>query len=334
MARQAPPTPDRPRILLTRPDVAGSEHLDRAAARLGADVVRLPVAAGAAEPDPSALRAAVVDADAVLAQPGDVLDAGVLRGAPRLRVVAVAGVGVDRVDLDVARELGVRVTNTPGVLAETVADTAMALVLMARRRLVEATDTMRDGRWTGADPTAFLGHDVAGARLGILGYGEIGRAVARRGQGFGMQVRHLERPSAPADGVSSPLGLEELLRGSDVVVLALPLTPQTRGVLDAAALDLLPPGATVVNVGRGPLVVEADLLAALRSGRLHSAGLDVFDGEPRSDPDDAVMRTPGLVVLPHVGSASVATRAAMTRAAVANIEAVVRGDEPPAPADR
>lgn len=324
-------TPARPRILLTRPDVPGAVLLDRAAERLGADVVRLPSAPDGPEPEPAALAEALRWVDAVLALPVDPLGADVLSGAPRLRVVAVAGVGVDRVALDTARERGVRVTNTPGVLAETVADTAMALVLMARRRLVEAADAMRAGRWTGFDPSAFLGHDVAGATLGVLGYGEIGRAVARRGRGFGMRVQHLARPSAPADGVSVPVAREELLRTSDVLVLALPLTPETRGTVDAAALSLVRPDATLVNVGRGPLVVEADLLAALREGRLHSAGLDVFDREPRSDPDDAIMRTPGLVVLPHVGSASLATRTAMTRAAVVNLEAVLRGAEPPTP---
>ena len=319
------------RILLTRPDVPGSALLDQAAGRLGAQVRRLPVVADGVEPDPAVLRAALADVDAVLAQPGDPVDAEALGGADRLRVVAVAGVGVDRVDLAAARRRGVRVTNTPGVLAETVADTAMALVLMARRRLVQAGEAMREGRWAGYDPGAFLGHDVAGARIGLVGYGEIGRAVARRATGFGMTVRHLARASAPADGVSEPLGREELLRTSDVLVLALPLTPETRGTLDAAALALLPAGATVVNVGRGGLVVEADLLAALRDGRLHSAGLDVFDLEPRNDPDDELFRTPGLVVLPHVGSGSLATRTAMTRAAVANLEAVLRGDEPPTP---
>ncbi len=267
----------------------------------------------------------------MLAVPVDPLGAEVLAAAPRLRVVAVAAVGVDQVDLTVARERGVRVTNTPGVLADTVADTALALVLMARRRLVAAGDAMRSGRWTGFDPGAFLGHDVHGATLGLLGYGEIGRAVARRAVGFGMTVRHLERASAPADGTSTPVGLAELLGSSDVVVVALPLTEQTRGIVDARALRLMRPDATLVNVGRGPLVVEADLLAALREGRLHSAGLDVFDREPRSQPDDAVMSTPGLVVLPHVGSASVATRTAMTRAAVANLEAVLRGETPPSP---
>lgn len=320
---------DAPHLIVTRPDVPGAEAVRRAAEDLGATTTWLPTVPGGSEPDPQVLRAALAGADAVLAQASDPLDAAALRGAPRLRVCALAAVGVDAVDLDAARARGIRVTNTPGVLAETTADTAFALVLMARRRLVEATDVMRAGGWTGFAPTAFLGHDVAGATLGLLGYGEIGRAVARRGRGFGMTVQHLERGSAPADGVSTPVPWERLLRTSDVVVVALPLLPATRGVVDAAALALMRPDATLVNIGRGPLVVEEDLLAALREGRLHSAGLDVFDGEPRRDPDDEVMRTPGLVVLPHVGSASAATRAAMTRLAVRNLLAVLRGQEPP-----
>jgi lactate dehydrogenase-like 2-hydroxyacid dehydrogenase len=320
-----------PLVVVTRPDVPGADFVRAAAADLGAELLWLPVPEGAAEPDPTELADAVAGADAVLAQASDPLDGGVLRRAERLRVVALAAVGHDRVDLSAARERGIRVTNTPGVLAETTADTAFALVLMARRRLVEASDTMRAGGWAGFSPGAFLGHDVAGATLGVVGYGEIGRAVARRGRGFGMRVQHLARESAPADDVSVPVAWQDLLATSDVLVLAVPLTERTRGMLDAAALAAMRPTATVVNIGRGGLVVEADLLAALTGGRLHSAGLDVFDAEPRRDPDDPVMRTPGLVVLPHVGSASHATRAAMTRAAVANLVAVLGGRTPPTP---
>ena len=318
-------------LLVTRPDVPGADDVRRAAAGLGARLTWLPTAPGRAEPAPEVLRQALVDVDGVLAQGADRLDEAAFAVARRLRVCALAAVGHDQVDLVAARRHGVRVTNTPGVLAATTADTAFSLVLMARRRLVEAGDTMRAGGWTGFSPTAFLGHDVAGAVLGLVGYGEIGRQVALRARGFGMTVRHLRRASAPADGVSTPVGWEELLRGSDVVVLAVPLTEQTRGMVDASALALMRPTATLVNVGRGGLVVEADLLAALREGRLHSAGLDVFDGEPRPDPDDPVMSTPGLVVLPHVGSASHATRTAMTRLAVRNLVAVLRGEPPPTP---
>lgn len=318
-------------LLVTRPDVPAAGDVRRAAAGLGARTTWLPSAPGRQEPDAAALRAALGDVDAVLAQGADRLDADALAGAPRLRVAALAAVGVDQVDLVAARAHGVRVTNTPGVLAETTADTAFSLVLMARRGLVRASDDMRAGGWTGFSPTAHLGHDVAGASLGVVGYGEIGRAVARRAHGFGMTVRHLARDSAPADELSRPVGWEELLRSSDVVVLAVPLTEQTRHMVDAAALALMRPEATLVNIGRGPLVVEADLLAALREGRLHSAGLDVFDGEPRSRADDEVMRTPGLVVLPHVGSASHQTRRAMTRLALRNLVAVLRGEEPPNP---
>lgn len=318
-------------VLVTRPDVPGADAVHESAQALGARVTWLPAGPGSAEPDPGRLLEALADADAVLAQGTDPLGAAELAAAPRLRIAALASVGYDRVDLEAARRQGVRVSNTPGVLAETTADTAFALVLMARRRLVHATDVMRTGGWAGFDPASFLGHDVAGATLGLLGYGEIGRAVARRGRGFGMTVQHLQRPSAPADEVSRPVPWEQLLRTSDVVVVALPLTSGTRGVVDADALALMKPSATLVNIGRGPLVVEVDLLRALQERRLHSAGLDVFDDEPRRDPDDPVMSTPGLVVLPHVGSASHATRAAMTRQAVRNLEAVLRGDEPPTP---
>lgn len=314
-----------PVIVQTRPELPGGEALDEAADRLGARLVRLPLAPGEVEPEPSVLREAVAGADGVLATATDPIDADLLDSAPSLRVVALAAVGTDQVDLAAAARHGVVVTNTPGVLAETVADTAFALVLMARRRLMDAVDDLRAGSWRGFDPGGFLGHDVTGATLGILGYGEIGRAVARRGRGFGMPVQHLQRASAPTDELSTAVGWDELLGTSDVLVAALPSTPQTRGILDAAALARLRRTATVVNVGRGDAVVEADLLAALRTGALHSAGLDVLTDEPRSDPADPVLHVPGLVVLPHVGSASHATRRAMTRLAVRNLAAVLSG---------
>ncbi len=323
-------------LLLTRPSLPGDDALGAAAAA-GTRIVRAP----GADPDGAALARRVTGcgAGAVLALGVDPLDAAFFDGVAGsgLRGVALAAAGHDNVDLDAAARAGVVVTNTPGVLAETVADTALALVLMARRRLVEATDDMRAGRWEGFAMDGWLGLDVHGAVLGVLGYGGIGRAVARRGRGLGMRVQHLRRASAPSDDVSTAVGFDELLTGSDVLVVALPLTDGptgTRGLLDAAALARMRPTATLVNVGRGPLVVEADLLAALRSGRLHSAGLDVFEGEPRRDPDDPVLRTPGLVVLPHVGSASEQTRAAMTGLAVRNCLALLAGEEPPTPVRR
>ncbi|MFC5380738.1 NAD(P)-dependent oxidoreductase [Aquipuribacter nitratireducens] len=320
-------------VLVTRPDVPGRDAVDGLAGD-GWSLVWEP----GRPADGHALggRVDAVGAVGVIALGDDPLDARFFAaaGAAGVRVVSLVAVGHDNVDLAAAERAGVVVTNTPGVLAETVADTAFALVLMARRRLVEASDDMRAGRWAGFALDGWLGLDVHGATLGLLGYGEIGRAVARRGRGFGMRVQHLARPSAPDDEVSSAVGWEELLGGSDVVVVALPLRDGpggTRGIVDAAALRLMRRTATLVNVGRGPLVVEADLLAALGEGRLHSAGLDVFDGEPRRDPRDPVMRTPGLVVLPHVGSASEATRVGMTRLAVRNVRAVLAGQPPLTP---
>ena len=313
-----------PRVLVTRTNLPG---VDRLHDEDGIDVVTLPLEG----PDRDALRAAVADADAVLAVGNDALDADLFEAGRRLRVVGLASMGYDSLDVDAARAAGVLVSHTPGVLTETTADLAFSLVLMARRRLVEASDDMRAGNWGGFRMDGYLGLDVHGARMGILGYGAIGKAVGRRASGFGMRVQHLARASAPSDAVSSAVDMDTLLSTSDVLVLAAPLTPATRHIVDADALARMRPTATLVNVGRGPLVDEAALLAALREGRLHSAGLDVFDGEPRTDPTDPVMATPGLVVLPHIGSATQATRSAMVRLAADNVLAALRGLPLPTP---
>jgi glyoxylate reductase len=280
-------------------------------------------------PDAVGLRALASDCQALVVSTPDQVDAELFAAAPGLRVVALVAVGFDNVDVDAAREAGVLVTHTPGVLSDATADLAFALILMARRRLVDATDTMRDGGWGPFDPQAFLGLDVAGATLGVVGYGSIGQAVGRRGAGFGMRVLQHSRSPKPDDGVATAVELDELLERSDVVSLNVPRTPETVGLIGARELDLIGPRGTLVSTARGGVVDEDALLAALREDRLHSAGLDVFATEPLRDPADPLLHEPRLVVLPHIGSATVETRTAMTRMALRNVLAVAAGDDAP-----
>jgi glyoxylate reductase len=280
-------------------------------------------------PDDAGLRALAADCQALVVSTPDRVDAELFAAAPGLRVVALVAVGFDNVDLDAAREHGVLVTHTPGVLSDATADLAFALILMARRRLVDATDTMRAGGWGAFDPQAFLGLDVAGATLGVVGYGSIGQAVGRRGAGFGMTVLQHSRTPKPDDGVATAVELDELLERSDVVSLNVPRTPETVGLIGAREIDLIGPEGTLVSTARGGVVDEDALLAALRDGRLHSAGLDVFATEPVRDPADPLLHEPRLVVLPHIGSASVETRTAMTRMALRNVLAVAAGEDAP-----
>jgi lactate dehydrogenase-like 2-hydroxyacid dehydrogenase len=243
-----------------------------------------------------------------------------------LRVVALASMGFDAVDREAAREHEVVVTHTPHVLAETTADIAMSLMLMSRRRLGAAIDSMRRGEWRTFQMDGFLGLDVHGATLGLIGYGQIAHAVAKRAAAFGMNVQHHD-PGKPGDSVSRSAELEELLRTSDIVSLHVPLTPHTRNLIGARELAMMKPTATLVNTSRGGVVDEGALLGALRTGRLHSAGLDVMVDEPRSEPTDPLFGVPNLVVLPHVGSATEATRAAMVELAARNVLAVLDGFE-------
>jgi glyoxylate reductase len=280
-------------------------------------------------PDAAGLRALAADCQALVVSTPDQVDAGLFAAAPDLRVVALVAVGFDNVDVDAAREAGVLVTHTPGVLSDATADLAFALILMARRRLVDATDTMRAGGWGPFDPQAFLGLDVAGATLGIVGYGSIGQAVGRRGAGFGMEVLQHSRRPKPDDGVATAVEFDELLERSDVVSLNVPRTPETVGLIGARELDLIGPRGTLVSTARGGVVDEDALLQALREDRLHSAGLDVFATEPLRDPADPLLHEPRLVVLPHIGSATVQTRTAMTRTALKNVLAVAAGEDAP-----
>ncbi|TPQ21641.1 2-hydroxyacid dehydrogenase [Streptomyces sporangiiformans] len=283
---------------------------------------------GTAPPTPAELARLAHGCEALLVLGSDRVDSALLDAAgPGLRVVALASMGYDGVDLDAAAARGVVITHTPDVLADTTADVAMALILMARRRLGAGVDAMRRGEWGAFRMDAFLGLDVHGATLGLIGYGQIARALARRATGFGMRVQHHHPRRKEDDELSRWVSFDELLQTSDIVSVHTPLTAETAGLIGAAELARMRPTATLVNTGRGGVVDEEALLSALRGGRLHSAGLDVMIDEPRTDPADPLFAEPRLVVLPHVGSATEATRAAMVDLAARNIEAVLDGSD-------
>jgi glyoxylate reductase len=256
----------------------------------------------------------------------EVLDAA----GPTLKVVANFAVGYDNVDVAAATARGIPVTNTPDVLVEATADIAFGLIIAAGRRFAEGQAAALEGRWQWAQALMW-GQQVSGATHGILGMGRIGAAVARRGRGFEMHVLYHSRNRKEELEVALDceyVSYEELLERSDFLSLHCALTPDTRHILNAEALSRMKKTAVVVNTGRGGLVEQAALVEAVREGRLAGAGLDVTDPEP-PDPSDAVLHTPGIYVLPHIGSASHTARAAMTRVAVDNVIAVLTGKTPP-----
>lgn len=268
---------------------------------------------------------AIRSADAVISILTDRVDCSLLEvgAAGRLRVVANVAAGYDNIDVAAAEALGIAVTNTPGVLDESTADLAFTLALMARRGIGDTERTLRAGDWRGWTVTDFLGHDVHGATLGIVGWGRIGRAVARRGAAFGMHVLHTARRPAGEPGETT---LDELLRRSDVVSLHVPLTADTRHLIDAGRLSSMQPTSVLVNTARGAVVDEAALADALHDGTIFGAGLDVFENEPAVHP--RLLTAPNAVLLPHIGSATVATRTAMARMAASSVLAVLDGRRP------
>jgi glyoxylate reductase len=259
-----------------------------------------------AEPSFAAAAPHLAGADALIATPRFRVDAALLAAAPRLLVVANAVVGVDHVDLEACRARGIRVTNTPGVLTDATADLAFALLLALARRLREGERLARSGSWEGWKPTELLGTALSGKVLGIFGAGRIGRAVARRGEAFGMTPILFD-----ADG--SAEDFERLLARSDVLSLHAPLTPETRGRFGRDVLFRMKRGALLVNTARGPLVDEAALVEALEAGHLGGAALDVFEHEPRIHP--GLVQRDDVVLVPHIGSAAKETRLVMARLA-------------------
>jgi glyoxylate reductase len=271
-----------------------------------------------------ALLGAIADVDGLVCLLTDRIDAGVLSAGSRLRVVGNVAVGVDNIDLRAARDAGVAVCNTPGVLDETTADLAFALMLAAARLMSDAEVDLRAGRWPGWALDQYVGHDVHGATLGLVGYGRIGRAVARRATGFDMRVLHHTRH--PTGVVGWIERLDDLLAASDFVSLHVPLTEGTRQLIGARELRLMKPTAVLVNTARGPVVDEAALAEALERGKLFAAGLDVYEREPQVHP--RLLAAPRAVLLPHIGSATVATRTRMAWLAADGVRAVLAGERP------
>ncbi|HLF68908.1 MAG TPA: D-glycerate dehydrogenase [Gaiellaceae bacterium] len=246
---------------------------------------------------------------------------------PSLRVVANYSVGYDRIDVEACTARGIVVTNTPGVLDDATADLAFALILATRRQVVEGDRLVRSGGWGRSWSDGWVAEDAAGSTLGIVGLGRIGSAVARRARGFDLRVLYTRRHPVDTE-LAEFRELDELLAEAHLVTVHVPLTPETRGLIDARRLALLPDGACFVNTARGEIVDEPALVAELVSGRIR-AGLDVFANEPNVPPE--LLDLPNVVLTPHLGSATRQAREAMTRMVVDNLLAVERGDPPLTP---
>lgn len=274
------------------------------------------------------LLAGVAEAEVLVSQLLDPIDAELIAAAPKLRLICNYAVGYNNVDAEAARARGVVVCNTPDVLTEASADLTWALILAVTRRVLEGDRLTRAGEFKGWAPQLLLGTELMGKTLGIVGLGRIGRAVARRAKGFGLRLLYTGRSEKPADQSEGAryVGLEELLRESDLVCLHCPLTPETQHLLNAERLGWLKPSAYLINMARGPVVDEAALVAALREGRLAGAGLDVYEREPALEPGLADLDS--VVLLPHLGSATHETRLAMAQIVADNVADLLAGRPP------
>jgi glyoxylate reductase len=314
------------RILITR--TLPREALALAQARASVDLH--------AGPEPltkEELTARLRDKEGIVCLITDTIDAEVLAGAPGLKVVANVAVGFNNIDVAAATARGIVVTNTPDVLTETTADFAWALLMATARRVVEADQYVRAGKFTRWELMVLLGADVHGKTLGILGFGRIGRAMARRARGFGMRVLYNDAVRADA-ATERELGATfvdkpTLLKESDFVTLHTPLSPETRHLIGAPELRLMKETAYLINAARGPVVHEAQLVQALKEGWIAGAGLDVYEEEPKVLP--ALLALPNVVLAPHIASASHETRIKMGTLAVENCLAVLEGRTPPTP---
>lgn len=319
---------DQPRVLVTR-------RIPEAGLRLLGEVAFVDVWDGVMPPPRDELLRRVAGIHGLLALLTDRVDDELLDAAgPQLRVVSNFAVGYDNIDVPACARRGIPVGNTPGVLTEATADLAFTLLLAVARRIAEADQFVRDDRWVTWGPLLLLGRDVSGATLGIVGFGRIGREVARRAWGFGMRVLYVDRNQAPSE-VEAETGarrvdLDTLLAESDFVSLHVSLNPETRHLIDAAALSKMRPGSVLINTSRGPVVDQEALTDALRTGHLWGAGLDVTDPEPMRA-DDPLVRMPNCLVVPHVASATERTRDRMAEKAAHNILAGLRGEPLPDP---
>lgn len=269
--------------------------------------------------------------DALLVNPADPVPAEIVEQLPQsIKMIATFSVGYEHVNIDACKARGIAVTNTPGVLTDATADIALLLMLAASRRAFEGEAMLRTGQWTGWTPTQLMGIQIGGRRLGILGMGRIGQAVAARARAFGMEIHYHNRMKKPPEEEQGAIyhdTAEGLLAVSDVLSLHCPLTAETRHFLNADRIEMLPRDAIVINTARGPVIDDEALIAALKSGRVAAAGLDVFDGEPNLN--DAYKSVINATLLPHLGSATIDTRNAMGFRALDNLDAFFAGDDPP-----
>ncbi|ODU19929.1 MAG: D-glycerate dehydrogenase [Sphingomonas sp. SCN 67-18] len=283
--------------------------------------------------DRDALAAAMATADVLVPTVTDELDGALIASAgPQLKLIASYGNGVDHIDLKAARARGIIVTNTPGVLTEDTADMAMALILSVPRRLAEGEKLVRAGGWRGWSPTGMLGHRITGKRLGIVGMGRIGQAIALRARGFGLSIHYHNRKRLP-DIVEKAVDaswwpeLDAMLGSVDFLSINCPGNAETHHLIDARRLALLRPDVFLINVARGGIVEEAALVDALEAGRIAGAGLDVYEHEPAISA--RLLPLPNVVLLPHMGSATFEGRAATGDKVIANIRAWADGHRPP-----
>ncbi len=314
---------DRARVFVTRNLPGRAIDVLRQAADVEVWPEELP-------PAPDALRKRLRDRDAILSLLTEKIDAELLEAAPGLLVVSNMATGFDNVEVLAATERKVLVTRTPGVLSETTADFAFALMLAAARRVAEGDRYTHEGKWKTWGPETLLGVDVYGATLGIVGMGGIGTEVAKRARGFGMRIFYTSRTRKPL--VEEELGaefcsFEYLLRESDFVTLHLPLTDETRRMINSRTLSMMKPTAVLINTGRGPLIDQENLYEALKDGVIAAAALDVTDPEPMTS-DDRLLTLPNVIVTPHIASASVATRSRMAMLAAENLLTALRGEMP------
>ncbi len=322
------PSRPRPKVIVTR-------RLPQAVETRMAELFDVELNLGDAPFDAAALAAAAARCDVLVPTVTDRIDAAVFAAASaggRLKLCANFGVGVDHIDLAAARAAGIPVTNTPGVLTDDTADMVMALILSVPRRLAEGEKLVRAGDWQGWSPTGMLGHRITGKRLGIVGMGRIGRAVATRARAFGLTVHYHNRHRLPAE-VEAEFeatwwdNLDAMLGRVDIITLNCPATPETHHLIGPQQFALMQKQAYLINAARGEIVDENALCEALAAGRIAGAGLDVFEREPAIDL--RLLSLPGIVLLPHMGSATFEGRQAMGEKVIANIRVWADGHRPP-----
>ncbi len=316
---------DKPRVFITRRIPASG--LDRIRAACDAHVWDGPL-----PPPYAVLKEKAAGCDGLVSLLTDRIDAALLDAAPRLRVVSNYAVGFNNVDVAAATARGVRVGNTPGVLTDATADMAFCLLIAAARRLTEGYDDSRSGRWKTWEPMGWLGQDLVGRTLGVVGMGRIGYALAKRcARGWDMPVLYYDahrNERAETELGARQVELDVLLRESDFISVHTDLNEHTRGLFNAERFRQMKPTAVFVNTARGPIVVEKDLVEALKSGVIFAAGLDVTDPEP-PPPDSPLLRLPNLIVAPHIASATVGTRDAIARICADNLLAGLSGAKMP-----